>query len=577
MSERGTSLSFREKSKVELKAVCSDCGKPISDKAQSNVTRYLSFESRCTCSKSAKNEPDSAGERVETELAANSSADAAQASMQASVSRESVIENLGDRYEVQSLLGQGGMGAVYKVHDKELQKTFAIKVLNSNLVEDKNSLKRFEQEAQAARGLTSPNLVAVYDYGMGKRGSPYIVMDYLDGTSLDTVLANGGYLDVPRAEDIFVQICEAIVHAHSKSVVHRDIKPSNIMLTKGINGGDFVKLVDFGIAKVLPSQQKATQNLTQTGDIFGSPLYMSPEQCLGNKMDNRSDIYAFGCVMYEALTGVAPFAAENPIKTILKHLNEQPKSFSRLSHDYKIPSELESIIMRCLEKDPDSRYRTADELLKDLQSVRDGKALKFKPMYRKSSKTMDKRVYETTVGTTILFVNFVLIVSLVMMNVKPKAQVPAMAPVAAPGTSHAATYDPIKDANDFDNKSYQYFVNKDYEKAIPLLQFGLSAYKERGPYYLADNYQHIGKCYMGLKKYAQAAPYYEMALKIYGEQSRIRGLQPGSSNGMEPEARTDYAEVLRHLGDEAKAQLVSSGKYTPTKAIEPSPNMKEDI
>lgn len=554
-------MNFKEKSKVELKTVCSTCGKPIADIARSNVTRFLSMESRCSCT-----EPQSAGTADEAlataksdsaKFGADENSESTDSSKDATeLSKSDVIANLGERYEVQSLLGQGGMGAVYKVRDKDLQKTFAIKVLNSNLVEDKNSLKRFEQEAQAASGLTSPNLVAVYDYGMGKKGSPYIVMDYLDGTSLDTVLAKGGYLDVPRAEDIFVQVCEAIAHAHGKSVIHRDIKPSNIMLTKGIDGGDFVKLVDFGIAKVLPSQQKATQNLTQTGDIFGSPMYMSPEQCLGNKLDNRSDIYAFGCVMYEALTGQPPFAAENSIKIILKHVNQEPISISKLPHDYKIPAQLEWVVMRCLAKDPNDRYQSADELLKDLQALRDGKTLKIKKLPPKPKPGLHHNM--------IFKIIFCLAVYFATWAIFERIYKPVL------GGPSLTANDPIKDANDFDNKSYQYFLNKDYEKAIPLLQFGLSAYKDRGPYYLADNYQHIGKCYKELGKYAAAVDYYEKALMIYGEQKKLNG--PGY--GMESEARTDYAEVLKHLNNPDKAKLVASGEYTPTTAVEPAPNIK---
>lgn len=515
--------------------------------------------------------PDSADTTVGAGLsnaAKEHTSDEKNNSTESDVSRSNVIENLGDRYEVQSLLGQGGMGAVYKVRDKELHKTFAIKVLNSNLVEDKSSLKRFEQEAQAARGLTSPNLVAVYDYGMGKKGSPYIVMDYLDGTSLDTVLADGGYLDVPRAEDIFVQICEAIVHAHSKSVVHRDIKPSNIMLTKGLNGGDFVKLVDFGIAKVLPSQQKATQNLTQTGDVFGSPLYMSPEQCLGNKLDNRTDIYAFGCVMYETLTGQTPFAAENPIKIILKHINDQPKPFSSLGHGYNIPAQLEAVVKRCLEKDPDDRYQTADELLRDLQDLRDGKTIKLKKTHNVKPVQGKQSTRKSLITTTAIYVTLLAATIWTTNAIFHSASQQVAGTIAQ--VKSPTIFDPVKDANDFDNKSYQYFINKDYEKAIPLLQFGLSAYKDKGPYFLADNYQHIGKCYLGLKKYALAVDYYEMALKIYGEQKKIHG--PGY--GLEPEARIDYADVLKHLGKAEKAQSVLTGQYTPTTAVEPSPNMR---
>jgi serine/threonine protein kinase len=536
-------LNFKEKSKVELKTTCSLCGKPISDKARSNVTRFLSVESRCSCV-APESQPEDAAPEADPQIS----------EAENQLSTEAVIANLGDRYEVQSLLGRGGMGAVYKVRDKELQKTFAIKVLNANLVEDKNSLKRFQQEAEAASGLTSPNLVAVYDYGMGKKGSPYIVMDYLDGTSLDAVLQKDGYLDVPRAEEIFIQVCEAIVHAHSKNVIHRDIKPSNIMLTKGLDGGDFVKLVDFGIAKVLPSQQKATHNLTQTGDIFGSPLYMSPEQCLGNKLDNRTDIYALGCVMYETLTGHPPFMAENPIKIILKHINDVPKAISALPQDYKVPKNLESIIMRCLAKEPQDRYQTAEDLLKDLQAVRDGKSIKLKKLPQKTKLTPSRK---RLVLTLCCAVSMGFVTSMAFF-------------AFAHHRSSAYGVNPLADARDLDNKSYTYFVNKDYEKAIPLLLFGLSAYKGNDPYYLADNYQHVGKCYKELGKYQTAVDYYEKALKIYGEQKLIHG----AGYGMEAEARMDYADVLRHLGNAIKAALVASGQYTPTESVEPAPNIR---
>ncbi|HEY9715488.1 MAG TPA: serine/threonine-protein kinase, partial [Chroococcales cyanobacterium] len=225
-------MNLKDKTKIELKAVCDTCGKPIADKARSDVTRFLSMESRCMCaspqSGTKSTTPDcsaTAQSSAETGATAAPSMDANQ------ITDESVVENLGERYEVQSLLGRGGMGAVYKVRDRDLGKTFAIKVLNPDLVENQVSVKRFEQEAEAASGLTSPNLVAVYDYGVGKKGSPYIVMDYLDGLSLADVLHKEGFLDVPRALDIFIQACEAVAHAHAKSVIHRDIKPANIILT----------------------------------------------------------------------------------------------------------------------------------------------------------------------------------------------------------------------------------------------------------------------------------------------------------------------------------------------------------
>jgi serine/threonine protein kinase len=171
--------------------------------------------------------------------------------------------------------------------------------------------------------------------------------------------------------------------SHLKGVIHRDIKPGNIILEKAENGSDFVKLVDFGIAKVLPSEQEAHENLTQTGDIFGSPLYMSPEQCEGNMQDRRSDIYSLGCLMYETLTGVKPFAAENPIKIILRHINEDPKPISSLTtvsnlpSQFKVPADLDKVILRCLARDPNQRYQSAYELVNDLKLIRDGAKVSF--------------------------------------------------------------------------------------------------------------------------------------------------------------------------------------------------------
>lgn len=374
-------MEVKQKEKTpELKVVCTQCGKPLKGKAQSAVTRFLSFESRCKCAEQREPALEKAADASSLRLRSAPTKSADQLESRQSVSTLSDDElarlksNLSERYDILGLIGRGGMGAVYKVRDKELNKTFAIKVLNSELVTDKNSVKRFEQEARAARELTGANLVAVYDYGLGNAGAPYIVMDYLDGADLADVLAKEGYLDVPRALDIFIQLAGAVAHAHSKDVIHRDIKPSNIIIQQREHEVELAKLVDFGIAKVLPDESQRTQ-MTHTGDLFGSPLYMSPEQCLGNKLDQRSDIYELGCVMYESLTGQQPFLAENVIKTILRHINEDAPPIAGLDHDYKVPQNLERVVLRCLEREPANRYQTADDLLSDLHAIRDGKPI----------------------------------------------------------------------------------------------------------------------------------------------------------------------------------------------------------
>ena len=562
-------MGFKEKEKQQgaVRLICPTCGKPVADRPRSNVTRFLFQESRCMClpvvsdDKQPHAQPASAvsdelsvasgssnGQIASDEkaaLAPGAPGSAGSPDGRANPSGSGLADNsqsgnLGDRFEVVSLLGQGGMGAVYKARDKKLQKTFAVKVLNSQLVEDRAAVKRFEQEARAASSLTHPNLAAVYDFGMGESGAPYLVMDYLDGDNLGDVLKREGYLDVPRSLDIFLQVCEAVAHAHKKGVIHRDIKPNNIILTQGTAGGDFVKLVDFGIAKVLPGRDKQAENLTQTGEIFGSPLYMSPEQCLGNKLDARSDIYAFGCVMYETLTGKSPFSAENPIRTILKHINDVAVPLSSLKDAQAIPGDLEHIVMRCLEKDPDSRYQSMDDLFKDLECVRDGKPLKIKKPVKARSTGSRKN---SPVWLSAVAVSLVLLLTLLAsLSVVHKASSP-----------NPSVLNPSGDAQNLDNLSYRYFVSGEYEKAIPLLEFGIKTYKENGreDTFLADNLQHIGKCYMMLGQYKKAQPYYEDALKIYRKFGNYQGSQMG-------EAVRDYAFVLVKLGRSDRARQIEA-------------------
>lgn len=278
------------------------------------------------------------------------------------------------RYKLDELIGTGGMGSVYKAKEQGLDKTFAVKLLRSDLVADNAAVRRFEREAKAISSLTHPNLVAVYDYGVTD-GQAYLVMDFLDGTGLDKILRENVYLDSHRAVPLFVQAADALAHAHAKRVVHRDIKPSNIIVLPPENGCEFVKIVDFGIAKILPEGDARTQTLTQTGEVFGSPFYMSPEQCLAGKVDGRSDIYSLGCVMYEMLCGSPPLQGENPIHTILQHINEAPGDLRQNYLQLGISEDISYVVMRCLEKHPDDRYQSADELKSDLEQLLAGKKL----------------------------------------------------------------------------------------------------------------------------------------------------------------------------------------------------------
>ncbi|HEY9783818.1 MAG TPA: serine/threonine-protein kinase [Candidatus Obscuribacterales bacterium] len=269
---------------------------------------------------------------------------------------------LGDRYQVLATLGQGGMGTVLKGRHATLGKLVAIKVLNAGLLLDQTNRLRFEQEAQAGSALSHPNLVAVFDHGFTPAGEPFLVMEYVEGESLDVLLSKRGPLRGEEFLDIFRQVCKALQYIHKKNIIHRDIKTSNIMI-QVIDDERYVKLLDFGIAKVLPESGYTGQHLTATGTVFGSPLYMSPEQCMGSKTDARSDIYSLGCVMYECLCGEPPLRGENALQTFYKHINDSPRPLTSCDSFTEFDRKIASIVEKCLAKSPEKRFESAGDLL----------------------------------------------------------------------------------------------------------------------------------------------------------------------------------------------------------------------
>lgn len=286
---------------------------------------------------------------------------------------EDRIPDLGTRFEVLGKIGEGGMGSVYKAREIKTDQIFAIKVLKDDLAKDAAALKRFEQEAEAARNLDHANLAAVYELEALANGTTYLIMEYVEGRSLDEILKEKERLDGKKALEIFSQVTEALAYAHEKGVIHRDVKPTNIIITDETSANPGVKVVDFGIAKVMPAANRETHNLTKTGDVFGSPNYMSPEQCLGFMLDQRSDIYSLGATIYEALAGKTPFEGDNPIQVVMKQVNEEaPPLPSDLKSD-KTVERLENVVLRCLEKDQESRYQAIAELQKDLNLIKENR------------------------------------------------------------------------------------------------------------------------------------------------------------------------------------------------------------
>ncbi len=274
-----------------------------------------------------------------------------------------------DRYEVTETLGKGGMSVVFKARDRRLKKLVALKVLMPHLSADPLSVQRFQQEATAASHLDHPGIVKVYNVGATASGLPFMAMDYLDGQSLSTVIKDKGRLEYVEALGIFVQLAAALAHAHEKGVIHRDLKPSNVILSKHSEESEVAKLVDFGIAKVLSQDGHTQAKLTQTGDVFGSPHYMSPEQCLGGELDERSDIYSMGCLMYEALTGKPPHTGESTLRILHKHISETPAAFKTLIPENSASIQLEAIVFKCLAPKRDDRIQSMKLLKNELAKL----------------------------------------------------------------------------------------------------------------------------------------------------------------------------------------------------------------
>jgi serine/threonine protein kinase len=276
---------------------------------------------------------------------------------------------VGGRYEILSLVGRGGMSVVYKARNRAVGSIVAVKTLKVDLVSDEELFARFCQEAKAVQTLIHPNIVTVHEFGVTLSGQPFIVMDYLDGATLSDILEKTERLSVRRVLKIFIQVCDAIAHAHAHKIIHRDIKPGNIMLVETANETDFVKMFDFGFAKILPKSGLAVQALTQQGDVLGTPLYMSPEQSRGKQLDTRTDIYSLGCVMYEALTGKAPIIGDNVLDTMQKQINERPATLEKARPDLYIPEALTTVLFKTLEKDPSARYQMMTDLKRDLEVI----------------------------------------------------------------------------------------------------------------------------------------------------------------------------------------------------------------
>ncbi|MFP3989176.1 Stk1 family PASTA domain-containing Ser/Thr kinase [Streptomyces sp. E11-3] len=282
---------------------------------------------------------------------------------------------LGGRYELGQVLGRGGMAEVYLAHDTRLGRTVAVKTLRVDLARDESFQARFRREAQSAASLNHPAIVAVYDTGedmvydaaSGAGGGisiPYIVMEYVDGSTLRELLHSGRKLLPERAMEMTIGILQALEYSHRAGIVHRDIKPANVMLTR--NGQ--VKVMDFGIARAMGD---SGMTMTQTSAVIGTAQYLSPEQAKGEQVDARSDLYSTGCLLYELLTVRPPFVGDSPVAVAYQHVREEAQPPS--TFDGEITPEMDAIVLKALVKEPEYRYQSADEMRADIEACLDGR------------------------------------------------------------------------------------------------------------------------------------------------------------------------------------------------------------
>jgi len=270
---------------------------------------------------------------------------------------------LAGRYDIESVLGEGGMGIVYRAFDQEIGETVALKVLRPELGRfDSTLLDRFKQELRLARRITHRNVVRTYDLGE-TNGIYYITMEYVKGTSLASLIREAGKLDVPAALTIGKQLCRALEAAHEEGIVHRDIKPQNLL----VEPSGFLKVMDFGIARLAERPKGDLGGLTAVGVVVGTPQYMAPEQILGDPVDGRTDIYACGAVLFECLVGRPVFEAPGIMALVSRQLDEVPPNPSDLNPE--VPQDLSRIILRALARRPEDRWSTATELLRGLEKI----------------------------------------------------------------------------------------------------------------------------------------------------------------------------------------------------------------
>ncbi len=283
---------------------------------------------------------------------------------------------LSERYKILRQIGEGGMGLVYEAEHITIEKRVALKILRDDFSGRPEVVERFRQEAKSASRIGNEHIIDISDFGVTPSGASYFAMELLDGEDLATVLEREGFVELERAVTIVLQCCKALGAAHAKGIVHRDMKPENVFLTERDGRVDFVKIVDFGIAKMsdIETPGASGRKLTKTGMIFGTPEYMSPEQAAGKPLDHRVDIYALAVMLFEMLTGGVPFVGDTFMGILTQQMFEEPPTFESVNPHVEVPPAIAAFIYRGLAKDPAERFQTCEEMSEALREAMDGVA-----------------------------------------------------------------------------------------------------------------------------------------------------------------------------------------------------------
>jgi serine/threonine-protein kinase len=331
----------------------------------------------------------------------------------ASTQIDPLLAELPEQYEIMMKVREGGMGAIYRARNRYTGASFAIKILLPKYAADEDMRQRFITEAKAASALKHTGICQVRDFGITKSRMPFLVMDWLDGITLHERVVTGGPLAEREAIAIFIQIAAAIGSAHKAKVVHRDLKPEHVVLCKNeAHDASDVRIVDFGIAKLIHDESAPApkEGLTMDGMVIGTPLYMSPQQIKGVKLDGATDIYSFGCLMYFAVSGVPPFEGDNYMDVMYKHVNNPPPPFPSL---VKVSDDLTAVIFRAMEKELQDRYKSMDEVITELKKLSKGISVERKTLSHDRAKKKQKLI---TVACFVIGFIAMYLLSLLLQN-----------------------------------------------------------------------------------------------------------------------------------------------------------------